>query len=80
MGKPVIATAIGGPLDIIEDKVDGLLVPPQNASAVAEAIQWLTENPERAARIGQRARQKSLEKFSSSRLVENFMQVYRNLA
>lgn len=80
MAKPVIATAIGGPLDIIEDKIDGLLVPPGDVSAVAEAIQWLIDNTELAARMGQHAQEKSRNQFSAAHLIKEFIKIYRELA
>ena len=63
-GRPVIATAAGGVLDIIEDQVTGLLVPPKNAALMAQAIQQILQNPEQAKMMGQRAQQNARERFS----------------
>ena len=45
LGKPVIATSIGGPLEIIDSEKDGFLIPPQNPSILAEQIIKLIKEP-----------------------------------
>lgn len=76
-GRPVIATAAGGVLDIIEDQVNGLLVPPKNAARMAEAIQWLLKDQARARTIGQRAQQCARERFSVEQHVQAVQRVYQ---
>ena len=55
MGRPVVATRVGGLPDMIRDGVTGILVPPRNSEAVAEAINALYEHPERARAMGEAA-------------------------
>jgi glycosyltransferase involved in cell wall biosynthesis len=50
--KPVIAAAAQGPTELINDGADGLLVPKEDAPALAAAIGMLAENPVRAAELG----------------------------
>lgn len=57
MGKPVICSRVRGHIDIIRDGETGILVPPGDPVALADAIRWLYERPEEASRIGARARQ-----------------------
>ena len=79
MGKPVVATNAGGPLEIIEDGVDGYLVPADHAEAMARPIVRLLTDTTHAARIGNRARETAEARFSAeahARLVE---QVYAEL-
>jgi glycosyltransferase involved in cell wall biosynthesis len=52
-GTPVIGTALAGPLEIIQDGVTGLLIPPCDPAAVAGAILDLARHPERAKAMGQ---------------------------
>jgi glycosyltransferase involved in cell wall biosynthesis len=78
-GRPVIATAAGGVLDIIEDKVNGLLVPPKDAEAMAQAIQELIQNPNQARLMGQRAQQEAQERFSAKHHVAAVQQLYRRI-
>ena len=54
-GVPIVASAIGAMQDVIENEVSGLLVPPENEDALAEAVTRLLENPELASRLGARA-------------------------
>ena len=78
-GRPVIATAAGGPLDIIEDQVTGLLVPPKNAALMAKAIQQLLQNREQARMIGQRAQQVAKERFSVKHHVTAVQRIYQKI-
>ena len=50
--KPVIASAAQGPTELISDGADGLLIPKEDAPALAGAIAGLAENPARAAALG----------------------------
>jgi glycosyltransferase involved in cell wall biosynthesis len=78
-GKPVVATAAGGVLDIIEDGVNGLLVPCKDAKAMAQAIFWLLSNQEQAEQIGRAARQRVAEKFTVPHYVAAVQSVYDTL-
>lgn len=57
MGKAVVITRTQGQKDVVRDGVDGLYVPPGDASALRAAILSLVENPDRCLRMGQKARQ-----------------------
>ncbi len=56
-GAPVIATTVPGSVDVIQDGVNGRLIPPGDAPAMAEAIQDVVESPDEAARLGRAARE-----------------------
>lgn len=56
LGRPVVATAVGGVPDIVEDGVNGLLVPPNDRSALAGAILRLLRDRPLADRLGRAAR------------------------
>jgi glycosyltransferase involved in cell wall biosynthesis len=73
MGKPVVATNAGGPLEIIEDGANGYLVPAGEPEAMARPIVRLLTDVGHAARIGHRARETAEARFSAdthARLVE----------
>jgi glycosyltransferase involved in cell wall biosynthesis len=74
-GIPVIATAAGGPVDIIQSGVDGILVPPRNSKALAEAI--LSIAPQRD-RLVQAARQRAGD-FDIRKVVPQIEAFYRTL-
>ncbi len=63
-GKPVVATRVGGIPEIIRDGVTGLLVPPGDESALANAIGSLLENRETAAEMGRNARRDVADRFT----------------
>ncbi len=69
MGVPCVASRVGPIPEVIEDGVTGLLVPPRQPQALAEAILCLASDRERARAMGQRARQVAQERFSVSRMV-----------
>lgn len=79
-GKPVIATAHGGPLDIIEDGRTGELVPPGNTQAMAAAILAFAKDPARRARVGALARARVAEHYTAAQYVAGVDAVYRELA
>jgi glycosyltransferase involved in cell wall biosynthesis len=78
-GRPVIATAHGGPLDIIHDGRDGELVPPGDAAAMAKAILAFVADPDRRARVGALARARVSESFTAEQYVAGIDAVYREV-
>ncbi len=75
-GLPVIASATGGLLDLIETGKTGLLVPPDNAQALADAIASLVLSPGRAAALGASAREEVTRRYSFDRMVRSFEDLY----
>lgn len=78
-GKPVIATAHGGPLDIIEDGRTGDLVPPGDIDAMAGAILALVNDPARRARVGALARARVAAHYTAEQYVAGVDAIYREL-
>jgi len=76
---PVVATSTGGVTEVIQNNVDGLLVPPGRPEDMAAAIAHLIENPRDAERIGSKAHLKILDRFHSSQMVEKTSELYRYL-
>lgn len=75
LGKTVIASKAGGPLEIVEDGVDGFLTPPGDAAALSETILQVLSVPNLPQTFSQAARQKAAT-FSTERLA---LEVARNL-
>jgi glycosyltransferase involved in cell wall biosynthesis len=64
MGKPVIATKMPGLSDYVLDGETGLLVEGNHPGAMAEAIDYLWKNPDKAAAMGSRAKEWVIENFT----------------
>jgi sugar transferase (PEP-CTERM/EpsH1 system associated) len=79
MGKPVIATAVGGNPELVEPEVTGLLVPAQDAARLAEAMQRLGSDRALAERFGAAGRRVAEQRFSLTRMVEQTDALYRRL-
>jgi L-malate glycosyltransferase len=78
-GLAVIATAVGGVPELIEHDVNGVLTPPDNRDALIAALRNLVENPARAAALGQSARDTIASRFSFTRMVSSFEDLYLDL-
>lgn len=79
MQKPVIASKLGGPLEIISDGVDGILVEPGKPKVLAEAISNLLGDPKSAKDMGVRAREKVVEKFDLEEYAMNFDIIFKSV-
>jgi glycosyltransferase involved in cell wall biosynthesis len=75
-GKPVVATAGGGVLEIVLDRVTGLLVGMGDVDEMSAAICRLLEDPEAAKRMGERGRARVLEHFNIKETVAKIEGVY----
>lgn len=69
VGTPVIATAAGGALEIIQTEVNGLLIPPGNEDALATAICRLLGHPDAAAALATRGQSDAEMRFSMERML-----------
>ena len=77
-GLPVVATRCGGPEQIIDDGVTGLLVENGSAEAVASAIERLRGNPNDRRRLGNAARNAVTERFTLEAQVRAYEQLYED--
>jgi glycosyltransferase involved in cell wall biosynthesis len=79
LGKPVVATEVGGNIELVEDSQTGRLVPIQNPQALADAILSLLGNPEQAREMGQRGKEKIAREFSLERMVRDYETIYKEM-
>ena len=77
--RPLITTDMPGCREVVTNEVDGLLIPPHDAAALARAIARLVDAPELAARLGAAARAKVLANFDERLVIERTLAVYREL-
>jgi glycosyltransferase involved in cell wall biosynthesis len=78
-GLPTVASRVGGNIEIVQDGTSGLLVPPEDSPALAEALLHLLRNPGFAATLGKKGREYVTQEFSFQRMIENTDQLYTEL-
>lgn len=70
LGKPVVATAVDGTVELIEDGRSGLLVPPADFRALSEKIRELIDHPDRARSLGERAEERIRTRFTFTGMID----------
>jgi glycosyltransferase involved in cell wall biosynthesis len=78
-GRPIVATAVGAARELIDDGVHGLLVPPDDAERLAEAIGRLLDDRALARRMAEAALRRALEQYSREAMVRRFEDFYESL-
>lgn len=76
----VVASDVPGHRDVVLHGETGLLVPPDDPTALADAIATLLADPERRRRMGEAGRRRVAEAFTSASMVEKTAEVYRRAA
>lgn len=79
MGKAIVATDVPGCREAVIEGENGFLVPPQNAPALADAIERLLRDPELCARMGASGRQKMVREFDDEDVARRTSQVYESV-
>ena len=77
-GKPVVASAVGGIPDVVQDRVTGLLVPEKSPVRLADAILELLDNPEYAKQLARNGLDHSRDRFDWGRITADLEGVYRD--
>jgi glycosyltransferase involved in cell wall biosynthesis len=75
-GVPAICTDVASMPEIVEDGVTGFVVPPNDPAAIRDKLTWLDAHPEEAARMGEAARRRVLEKFDWAEVVRRCLAAY----
>ena len=75
-GIPVVTTGVGAIAEIVQDGVQGIVVPARNVDALAHAIESLRADPERRARMGAAGRAQARARFSSVRMLDGMEAVF----
>ncbi len=78
-GKTVVATAVGGVTDVIQNGVDGMLIPAHEAGCLAEVIAEALDQPEKRDQLGRSARETVLRRFTLEKELQSNWTVYQNL-
>jgi len=77
--RPLVASAVGAIPEVVEDGVTGLLVPPEQPAALAQALLALLRDPQRAARLGAAGRRRLEQQFDERAMIEATEGVYNGL-
>jgi glycosyltransferase involved in cell wall biosynthesis len=77
--KPVISTAVDQVSELVQDGVNGILIPPGDVQALCEAIERLATDPALCQQLGEAARRTIEERFSLQRAAEQYAAVYHEL-
>jgi glycosyltransferase involved in cell wall biosynthesis len=75
-GRPVVASAVGGLLDLVIDGETGILVPPGDVGALRDALRRLLEDPDLRRRMGEAGRARVRERFSWNAVTDATLAAY----
>jgi glycosyltransferase involved in cell wall biosynthesis len=78
-GVPVVATAVGGTPEVVEDGVNGYLVPAGNAQALGRRVLDVLRDPDARSRMGQHGRCRVLEEFTFESQSARYQDLFRTL-
>ncbi|MBS0507775.1 MAG: TIGR03088 family PEP-CTERM/XrtA system glycosyltransferase [Proteobacteria bacterium] len=75
-GLPVVATAVGGTPDLVQEGVTGHLVPPDDEQALSDAMVRAFGTPDNSARQGEAGREHAIRRFTVSAMVRQYQQLF----
>lgn len=78
-GRPVVASAVGGIPELVEDGVTGQLITSRDPEHFANAMRDLLENPEKARNMGERATERACTMFSLEKMIAAYRDLYNEL-
>lgn len=78
-GRPVIASRLGGIPEVVEHQLTGLLVPPGDVAALADALSLVLDDPALRARLGEAGRRRVQQRFTIETMLTQLMAVYDEL-
>jgi glycosyltransferase involved in cell wall biosynthesis len=79
-GVPVVASAVGGTPALLDDGQCGVLIPPNDRSALADALVALLGDPDRRSRLAAAARARAVNAYGEARVVEQYEALYAGIA
>ncbi|MCB9453927.1 MAG: glycosyltransferase family 4 protein [Anaerolineaceae bacterium] len=79
-GRAAVTTDVPGCREVVRQGINGLLVPPGDAGALAAALRQLIENPAQRREMGARGRQIAVEEFALTRVLDETLAVYQELS
>ncbi len=77
--KPIVASAVGGILDLIDDNINGILIPPGDVQSLTKQLIRLLRSRNLREVLGRKARERLGENFSAKKMIRDIEQVYNTL-
>jgi glycosyltransferase involved in cell wall biosynthesis len=74
-----VATDISGSEDLIENNINGILVPVDNVEELTKAIIYLLKNPEKARKMGMRARNTIVRRCDINYIADQYINIYKTI-
>lgn len=78
-GRAIVATDVPGCREVVEDGVNGLLVPPNDATALAQALAKVLDDPPLRMRMGAAGRERVLSQFADRLIIRLILEIYERL-
>lgn len=78
-GRAIVTTDVPGCRDAIIPNKTGLIVPPKKPEKLADALQWLIDNPSIRVSMGKAARELAIKEFKIEKIIEKHLNVYQDL-
>jgi starch synthase len=79
VGMPILASAVGGIPDLVDDGLNGYLCDSKSPDAIRAALQKILEDPARAARMGAAGRERALVRYRPVEVAKRHLEVYREV-
>ena len=79
-GVPAICTSVASMPEIVQNGINGFIVPPNSPNALRDRISWLREHPIERRQMGAEARRRVLERFTWPAVVRRCLNIYKNPA
>ncbi len=79
LGKPIVASSVGGIIDLVKSGDNGILVPPRDSDALEEAILKLIRNKNLARRLGENGKARTYPEYDTYTMVRQIEELYESL-
>lgn len=76
---PCVATDISGSRDLIQNKINGLIVPPADVQALADGICYMLQHPQEASVMGRKARYTIINEYDINLIAQKYLRLYKTL-
>jgi glycosyltransferase involved in cell wall biosynthesis len=77
LGRPILASSVGGLAEVLQDGETGLLFPPRDPDAIAAACRLLHGEPGLGPRLGRNAARRQREQYTLDGMIERYVEIYR---